>query len=88
MNGLGQIYLSQKKYDEAETYLLKAAPQAPAAWYGLARLYLIQGKFDQAEEWARKVVDSGQGDESANKMLQAAKEKHLSEGLRMMLEPR
>jgi len=31
LNGLGQIYLSRRLYDQAETYLLKAAPQAPAA---------------------------------------------------------
>jgi tetratricopeptide (TPR) repeat protein len=83
---LGQIYLSQRKYDEAEKYLLQAAPQAPAAWFGLARLYLLQGKFAQAEEWAQKVVDSGQGDNIANKMLQAARDKKLSEGLRATLE--
>jgi tetratricopeptide (TPR) repeat protein len=86
LNGLGQIYLSQRKYDEAEKYLLQAAPQAPAAWYGLARLYLLQGKFAQAEEWAQKVVDSGQGDKIANKMLRAATDKKLSEGLRVTLE--
>ena len=86
LNGLGQIYLSQRKYDEAEKYLLQAAPQAPAAWFGLARLYLLQGKFAQAEEWAQKVVDSGQGDEIANKMLRAATDKKLSEGLRVTLE--
>ena len=87
LNGLGQIYLSQRKYDQAETYLLKAAPQAPAAWYGLARLYLIEGKFDQAEEFAKKILDSGQGDEVAVKMLQAARDKRLSDGLRTMIEP-
>ena len=88
LNGFGQIYLAQKKYDQAETYLLKAAPQAPATWYGLARLYLLQGKFDQAEGWAQKIVDSGQGDDGACQMLKAAHEKRLSDGLRMMLEPR
>ena len=87
LNGLGQIYLSQRKYYDAERYLLQAAPQAPAAWFGLARLYLLQGKFDQAETWAQKVVDSGQGDEIAAKMLSAAKEKHLSDGLRPLIEP-
>jgi serine/threonine protein kinase/Tfp pilus assembly protein PilF len=88
LNGLGQIYLAQGKYDEVEKYLLKAAPQAPAAWFGLARLYLLQGKFAQAEEWAQKVMDSGLGDEIANKMLQAAKDKRLNEGLRIVIEPR
>ena len=48
LNGLGQIYLAQKKYDLAETNFLKAGPRAPAAWYGLAKLYLLQGKFEQA----------------------------------------
>ncbi len=36
LNGLGQLNLMQRNYKEAEKYLLKAAPQAPAAWYGLA----------------------------------------------------
>ena len=88
LNGLGQIYLSQQKYAEAEPYFLKAAPQAPAAWFGLARLYLLQGKFAQAEEWAQKLVASGQGDETARNMLEAAKAKQLSEELRMVIEPR
>jgi serine/threonine protein kinase/type II secretory pathway pseudopilin PulG len=54
LNGLGQIYLSRRQYAQAETYLLRAAPQAPAAWYGLTRLYLLKGKFDQAENWRKK----------------------------------
>ncbi|HEU6449271.1 MAG TPA: protein kinase [Verrucomicrobiae bacterium] len=87
LNGLGQIYLSQRKYDDAETYLLKAAPQAPAACYGLARLYLLEGRFEQAEQYAQAVVDSGQGDETAQKMLEAAKQKQLSDGLRRLIEP-
>lgn len=87
LNGLGQIYLSQGKYDEAEKYLLQAAPQAPAAWFGLARLYLLEGKFDQARKWAEDIVDSGQGDETANKMLEAAKARTLSDGLRWTIEP-
>ena len=87
LNGLGQINLSRRLYDQAETYLLRAAPQAPAAWYGLTRLYLLEGKFDQAETWAQKLVDSGQADDLARQMLQAAREKHLSEGLRFRIEP-
>ena len=87
LNGLGQIYLAQKKYGEAEKFLLNAGPRAPAAWYGLAKLYLIQAKFEQAEKWAQMIVDSGQGDEGARAMLQAAKDKKLSDGLRLMLEP-
>jgi Flp pilus assembly protein TadD/HEAT repeat protein/predicted Ser/Thr protein kinase len=87
LNGLGQIYLAQHKFGEAEGYLLKAAPNAPAAWFGLARLYLLEGKFDQAKVYAQKVVNSGQGDEIATKMLAAAKEKKLNEDLRQMIEP-
>ena len=87
LNGLGQIYLTQRKYDLAETHLRGAAVQAPAAWYGLARLYLLQDKFAQAEEWAQKVVDSGQGDATAQKMLEAAKAKQVPEGLRLMIDP-
>ncbi|HEY2083384.1 MAG TPA: tetratricopeptide repeat protein, partial [Verrucomicrobiae bacterium] len=87
LNGLGQIYLSQEKYDDAEKYLLQAAPNAPAAWYGLARLYLLRGDFEQAEKWAQDIVDSGQADEVARQMLKAAQEKHLSDGLRMTIQP-
>ena len=78
LNGLGQIYLSRGNYDQAEQFLLKAAPQAPAAWFGLARLYLLKGDFAQAGEWAQKLV---------RKMLDAAKEKHLNEGLRLRIQP-
>ena len=87
LNGLGQIYLARKKYDLAETNFLKAGSRAPAAWYGLARLYLLQGKFEQAEKWAQMLVDSGQGNDGARVLLQAAKDKKLSDGLRFMLEP-
>lgn len=88
LNGLGQIYLSQKKYTDAETYLLKASPKAPAAWYGLARAYLLQDKFEDAEKWAQTIVDSGQGDEASRAMLKAAKDRKVSDGLRLMIEPR
>ncbi|MEI6035658.1 MAG: DUF4019 domain-containing protein [Verrucomicrobiae bacterium] len=88
LNGLGQIYLSQRKYEPAETWLLKAASQrASAAYYGLARLYLLQEKFDQAEKWAEMVVQSGQSDAAATRMLEAAKKEHLDAGLRLMIEP-
>jgi tetratricopeptide (TPR) repeat protein len=87
LNGLGQIYLSQGRYDQAETYLLKAAPRAPAAWYGLARIYLLEGKFADAEKWAQQIVDSGQTNDQARQMLKAAQEKHLSQRLRATLEP-
>jgi tetratricopeptide (TPR) repeat protein len=87
LNGLGQICLAEGNYGEAEKYLLRAAPKAPAAWFGLARLYLLEGKFDQAAEWAQKIADSGQGNETVRQVLKAAQEKHLSEGLRLVLEP-
>ena len=87
LNGLGQIYLSQRKFGDAEKFLLQAAPNAPAAWFGLARLYLLEGKFEPAEIWAQKIVDSGQADETAKKMFEAAKAKKLSDGLRLVIEP-
>jgi hypothetical protein len=48
---------------------------------------LLEGKFDQAESWAQKMVDSDQADELARQMFAAAQEKHLSEGLRLRIEP-
>jgi Flp pilus assembly protein TadD len=88
LNGLGQIHLSRREYPEAEAAFLKAAPQgASAAWYGLARLYLLQGKFSEAEKYAQMLEDSGQADAVAKKMLEAAKSQHLSEGLRVTIEP-
>ena len=57
------------------------------AWFGLARLYLLQEKFADAEKWAQMIVDSGQGDAIAKKMLEAAKAQHLGEGLRATIEP-
>ena len=87
LNGLGQLALLQRNYKEAEKYLLAAAPQASAAWWGLTRLYLLQGKFDQARKWAKKIVDSGNTDPSANEMLKAAEAKQLSPELRQKIEP-
>ena len=87
LNGLGQLYFGARQFDLAERYLLKAAPHAPAAWYGLAKLYLLQEKYEEAEKFAQRIEDSGQTDELVGKMLQAAKEKKLSDGLRAMIEP-
>jgi Flp pilus assembly protein TadD len=89
LNGLGQLALMQRKYDQAETYLLKSAgsPGATAAWYGLARLYLLQEKYDKAEKWAQKLVSSGQADDDGKQMLEAAKNKHVSDELRKLIEP-
>ena len=88
LNGLGQIHLARREYDAAEPLLVKAASQgASASWYGLARLYLLTGKFAEAEKWAQRLDDSGQGDAVTKKMLEAAKAKTLTEGLRAMIEP-
>ncbi len=88
LNGMGQIFFAGRDYQNAETWLLKAAAQkASAAWYGLARVYLLQGKYADAEKWAQMVVDSGQGDAVATKMVEAAKAQRLSEGLRATIEP-
>ncbi len=43
--------------------------------------------FEQAEKWAQMIVDSGQGDNGARALLQAAKDKKLSDGLQFMIEP-
>jgi tetratricopeptide (TPR) repeat protein len=48
---------------------------------------LLEAKFEPAEKWAQKVVDSGQADELAKQMLQAAKEKQVSDRLRMQIAP-
>lgn len=49
---------------------------------------VVQGKFEQAEERARMIVESGQGGEGARAMLQAVKERKLSDGLRLLIEPK
>jgi tetratricopeptide (TPR) repeat protein len=86
LNGLGRLYLLQRNYEEGEKYLLQAAPTQHAAWDGLSRLYLLDGKFDSAAEWAQKLVDSGNADDTARQMLQAAREKHVSDDLRRIVE--
>jgi len=85
LNGLGQLYYQQNKLDKAKEYLTKAAPNAPAAWWGLAKLALIQGDFDEAQKWSQKIVDSG--DTSANELLSAAKAKKLDDKLRAQIAP-
>ena len=87
LNGLGQIAFFSRKYDEAEKYLLKAAPQAPAAWYALAKLYLLQGDYPAAAKWTRKIANSGDTDPAIQRMQTAAKEKDLPEDLRKLIEP-
>ena len=87
LNGLDELAMDQRKYDEAEKYLLKAAPTAPAAWYGLARLYLIKGEFDKAAKWAKKVIDSGESDDLMAEVLQAAKAKKVPAELPAQFEP-
>ncbi len=95
LNGLGQLCLVQRKHALAESYLLKASAcgptnlydSAPAPWYALARLYLIEGKFDKAEEWAKKIIDSGHGDEFARQLLQAARTKQVPPGPASMANP-
>lgn len=86
-NGIGQILLAEGKLDEAKLQLEKAAPEASAAWYGLARICLLQGKFDEAATWAKKVVDSGEADDTAKQMLQAAQDKKLPPELRREIQP-
>lgn len=87
LNGLGQIALAQGDYGKAEEYLLRAAPAAPAAWFGLTRIYLLQAQFDKALPWAQKIADSGQGDDVAKRMLTAAKNQLLDADLRALIAP-
>jgi superkiller protein 3 len=87
LNGLGQIALQQRKYAEAEKYLLQAAPQAPAARYGLAKVYLLTGKYEQAAKWAEKIIQSGEADPDVQLWLKAAKKRDLPADVRKMIEP-
>jgi tetratricopeptide (TPR) repeat protein len=87
LNGLGQLALTQRKYKQAEDYLLKAAPQASAAWYGLTKVYLLTGKYDKAAKWAEKIIRSGDADPELKKLLAAAKKHDLPADLRRSIEP-
>ncbi len=87
LNGAGQALLENREYDDAKEYLLKAAPQANAAWYGLTRITLLQGNFEEAETWAQKVANLEPANEVNQKMLLAAKEKNLTSELRKLIEP-
>ncbi len=87
LNGLGQIALGRGDFGKAEEFLLRAAPKAPAAWFGLTRLYLLQEQFEKALPWAQKIADSGQGDDIAKRMLDAAKSKRLDGDLLRLISP-
>jgi pentatricopeptide repeat protein len=87
LNGLGQVALYQRKYADAEKYLLKAAPQASAAWYGLTKVYLLTGKYEKAAKWAEKIIKSGEADPDIQLLLAAAKKRDLPSDLRKMIEP-
>lgn len=87
LNGLGQMALAERDYVAAEKHLLKAAPSAPAAWYGLARVYLLTGKYNEAAKWLRKIENSGEKDPTVAEMLDAARAKELPDALRIKIEP-
>jgi pentatricopeptide repeat protein len=87
LNGLGQAKLALRDYDAAEKFLLKAAPKAPASWYGLARLYMLTGKFDKAKPWIEKALADQPNDESMKHMLAAAEKGKLPAELRKQIEP-
>ncbi len=86
-NGLGQIYFFRRQYEEAEKYLLKAAPLAPASWWALGKMYLLQGKYEEAAKWWQKVANQQPGDELVKKLLAAAKAEKLDADLRRLIEP-
>jgi tetratricopeptide (TPR) repeat protein len=50
-------------------------------------LYLLQSKFDDAAKWAKKIVASGEADDTAKQILKAAQNKQLSDELRKRIEP-
>jgi superkiller protein 3 len=86
LNGLGQLYYARGDFAKAEDFLKNAADNdASAAWWGLAKVNLLQGKYDEAEKWAQKIVDSG--DNSAQKLLDAAKAKALPDDLKTEIQP-
>ena len=91
LNGLGQIYLSQRKYDEAETYLLKVLKVVPSRrplpGTGSPGSTCSKENTTRPKKWAQKLVNSGQGDDVAKQMLQAAKDKRLGDELRQIIEP-
>jgi tetratricopeptide (TPR) repeat protein len=87
LNGLGQVALYERQYAAAEKYLLQAAPQSSASWYGLARVYLLTGKYEKAAKWAEKIIQAGEGDANLKRMLAAAKKHDLPSDLRKMIEP-
>ncbi|MBC8108921.1 MAG: tetratricopeptide repeat protein, partial [Anaerolineae bacterium] len=90
LNGMGQLALTRGKTDEAEKWFLKCGETAPAAWYGLARLYLAQEKFEESEKWVQKIINgkqTGGQDEYVQRMLAAAKAKHLDDDMKAQLAP-
>lgn len=87
LNGLGQIYLAQGYLKKAEKYLQKAAPSAPAAWYGLTRISLLNGDYEQAKMWAEKQLKQNPDNEIAKKMLMAAVNEKIDDTLRKSIEP-
>ena len=81
------MYLSQREYEKADKYLTKAAPKAPAAWYGLARLYLLTGKYANAQTYINKVLAEQPNDEVMKQCLAAAQKGELPAELRKQIEP-
>ena len=87
LNGMGQSSLGLHDYASAETWLLKAAPTANAAWFGLARLYLVTEKYDQAIPWINKIMALEPQNDLHKQMLDAAQKKSIPDELRMIIEP-
>ncbi|MCA9261278.1 MAG: tetratricopeptide repeat protein [Planctomycetales bacterium] len=87
LNGLGQVRFMWKEYDAAEKALLKAAPQADAAWFGLAKLYLLQGEFAKARPWVTKIARSNPDLPIASEFVAAVKQEKLGDALRAQIEP-
>ncbi len=72
LNYLGLIYIHQKRFDEARTYLQNAAendPNAPQAFMNLGTLELQLGNFQKAKDYYRQALTVQPGFQPAEKGL-------------------
>jgi tetratricopeptide (TPR) repeat protein len=64
-DSLAHLYLSQKKWKEAEYHFLELTrhnPNYPSAWYQLACLAAMDGRKDSALEYLENAIGKGQID--------------------------
>jgi Flp pilus assembly protein TadD len=89
-NGLGQIAYQDGDFVQAERHFLRAADAAPAAAYSLGRMYLVQQRWGEAERWLDRAFSSvgAVRTDEHQRMLAAAKARHLDDELRATIAPR